>query len=466
MTRGEASYGRALGLAFVATLSVLVGLAVVTSAASGVILLAVAGASLAAATVVLTSGAVLDRTVEAVSEKSFGRRLAFVGLFLSCAPALAVTSRMSVSELIFLVALFFALVEALTTSRRVHVSTPLVVFIAGAAMLAVGGILASGGYHGPGGSAKAALHSAYQVALPAVVFALVCRSARDVSTAIKVWVASIAVSSVVGALELSFSGAFPAAALNHGRAVGLTLHPNDLGSIAGMATAAAWVLVANSRGAARAGWIAAALSLLGGILVSGSAGGMIAGVIALAVWMLLDRSRGKATVVLAAALIAFAAIALVAPFATSSAERLHGIITGTTPTEANTALIRIHDYRFGIKTVVADPIVGVGADSRAAISPQGTRVQNVLLQPWMELGLLGFFGAVFLMSASAASIISTLRSSRGSPLETSAVALTTVFVAFVFVASEQLVFTKMIWWIPIGLIFGAGAALANGHPAD
>jgi O-antigen ligase len=384
----------------------------------------------------------------------------YAGLVLACAPALSVAGSQSFADLFFGAAALLALWEMLAFGRRIGWQASLNVFISGLVMLAIGGLVAAYASANPGDTAKLAFRPLYAIGAMVGLAPIVLRSTEHVRKALGWWVTGVAVACLFGLLQAIFSRSLGFGVFAQARASGLTLHPDDLGSIAGITTIPAFYLYLTVRGRWRRIAAMAAVSLaLVGIIVSGSIGGLIALVVSGATWLALDQSRTRAfrTAVAIVAAVIVATIFVPTSVLTPT-DRISKITSSNQDVRTNTAKIRANDWQYAIRRLATNPVRGVGLDN-GSLTPAGDRVQNMLLEAWFESGLIGLLGAILIFASPFAALAAARRLATSGATASLTSCQIAVFAGLIFLASEQIVYYKRLWWIPLALLFATEAAI-------
>jgi hypothetical protein len=245
-----------------------------------------------------------------------------------------------------------------------------------------------------------------------------------------------------------------------GREAGLAIHPNHLGLIGAMTLPVAIARLAVSQGAARLFFAAAALTLIGGVLASGSRIGLAAVALALALSaLLIAEVRSKLAIAGLAVLIAAGVAAWLLPLNSPlliGFDRLGGV------GEAGVATgLREDQLRASLHIALDHPLTGVGFANVA--DAHSLPIQ--LVESGGIVALVAFL--VFAVGAIATGV--RLRSDRRLPPEGAVLAggLTASVAVWLCSGLLQNPISDRYLYVPVGILLGLGlAASARGSLLD
>jgi hypothetical protein len=244
------------------------------------------------------------------------------------------------------------------------------------------------------------------------------------------FLAGQSISGVVALLQVqgfsSFQG--PPYAEYHGRALGLSEHPNTLGLLS-----AVGILVALHIGflTRKHRLIAFALALVNvlGLISSGSLTGVTAAVVGFTVMLVCARDQVGNRVISG---LAFLSILWIAATYSGLVDRLPSISRRYDQVRETTWGARTETYAYAWSRLLDDPIFGNGLNISASETGGGTynlQVHNALLRAWFQGGMI--LGLAFVL-VTAAIMLLILRSIYDQQSGTAAAVLTAVLIYSLF----------------------------------
>lgn len=192
------------------------------------------------------------------------------------------------------------------------------------------------------------------------------------------------------------------------RAYGLTAHPNLLGALSAALLLLLLPALGRSRGAARAGLIAASLAGAIGLFLSFSRAGWLTLATGLTAWWALNRLterpriRDRTSASGAGRLRWLLALIPLAVLLFAYRDLIFSrFFSLDTPIEAQSIDQRLHDATLAVEVIQDDPLFGAGLgyyiDAAQRLDPDAARVHNVALLVTAELGLAGLMFWLWLM---------------------------------------------------------------------
>jgi O-antigen ligase len=277
---------------------------------------------------------------------------------------------------------------------------------------------------------------------------------RFLRLAVASWLLSVALSSLVGvmqlfALDVPFDGM-----VVWGRAAGLGQHVNDLGGAAAIALPAALALSAS-----RGRWsvtlrnVALLLALALGIAASGSGTGGISALAGAVLVLVLDCRRSWKYLI---PLVVLAGGVFVALSMSSSSlsglpvDRFHDLLTSRDQYGTVTSRAEVATEAWSL--IQESPLVGVSGDMSGK-ARSGHQVHNILLTAWYEAGLLGLGAITLMLGAPLLALLSVRRRIRFN----SAVVrgLTGSYLSFLVLCMVQPILLQRYAWVAPWLLLAA-----------
>jgi O-antigen ligase len=380
------------------------------------------------------------------------RNSVIAAIALSATPALSF-HLVPLSNLIFATVAVLLFIQMISGAEfRALSRVEIRAMLLGAVFLTIGGLIATTGSDDPTAAARSAIRIGFSIGIPIICVCALIVTERHFKDALNAWIAMCAVSAAYAVFQWFTNSIFGLGQILNERPSGLTFHPNDVGSMAAIALVPVLVLAVNRHGWLRLLSFFTALVLIGGIIVSASLGGVIAASLALAIWAATAAASGRGLSSVAGIVTAFIMLAVLAPSLTGPIQDRIDKLNGAGTAATNSTIARVEGYEYALRQIPESPLIGEGMDSAGSLLPNGTRVQNVLLEPWYEAGLFGLMGAVILLVVPGVVSIDTYRNRSFASSTALATIPMLIYVAFVAIATEQLLYTKRIWWIPITLV--------------
>jgi O-antigen ligase len=296
------------------------------------------------------------------------------------------STSVALSDLFFLSAALILLPRLLAASGMERLA-PVKRLVGGTMLIVLGGLLGSILAENPAGSLTQLLRFTVAAVLVPVLIALWKPSFVEIRRLSWCWVISVTISAVVAIGEIGTA--------RHGRADGLTTHPNHLALTCVMAVGPAIALTLLSRGLERTLGLLSCMALGAGLLISGSRAGAVGLILTLTSMMVLTRrlavSGGFAATAVASVAILFTGVVELP--AGNTLARLIGtgdqeVARGVGVSDAG----RRELLSAGFDRVFSNPLTGSGFEN-ALVS------HDIYLQLWASAGVLGLVGMSIVITA-------------------------------------------------------------------
>lgn len=406
---------------------------------------------------------------------------AFVSLAVLCVTwnGIRLTGGVSPADLLFALALFIVAFHVIAGDEQLPIPAWL---LAAALGLLAASLLAALFYHGPqpvvlsqspfgGASQLASTYSdsnlagvaKFELALFFVplLIAVVATSVERVRSIAELWVASAVICCLVAiADQLTGAGIGRSVTgeLFIGREAGFSVHPNHLGLIGAMTLPVAFALAEAASGARRATFSAAAIVLIGGVLVCGSRLGLAAVVFALLLsFPLLVRGREKLAVALIAVVVAGGLFAWFAPGGSPLVAAIDRVANGGTATQLADAQ-RLSQFHQSLDVATQHALTGVGFATVA--DAHSLPIQ--LVEAGGVVALAAFL--VFAWGAIALGIRLVRDSSLSAEARLLAGGMTASLGVWLLSGLLQNPVTDRYLYVPVGLLLGLALLLDAGAP--
>lgn len=241
-----------------------------------------------------------------------------------------------------------------------------------------------------------------------------------------------------------------------GRVGGIFGNPNDLAAALNMLIPLAVTLAMMSASAARLFYIACALALTGGVIVTFSRGGFLT-LIALAGVMMWKFGRGRREKVILAATIAFVVLATAVPVRYHV--RLVSIFDHSQDT-VGSAQNRSALLKQGVDLAIRNPIVGIGMGNYHIYSIGEKVAHNGYVETAAELGMFGLIAYLVLILAPLRGLArierATLGAKTAADLETRNLSIGLQAVLVAYMVASFFLSIQYLWY----LYYAAGYAVA------
>lgn len=327
-------------------------------------------------------------------------------------------------------------------------------WLTGAALIAIGGLLAAEQAVAPFGSLAVTLRLLFLALIWQWQARKVLRTRHHLERAIVMFTVGAAASATVGVAQVTVGLQIFGSTLDYGRATGLGEQPNNQGAVLAIAIAMVAAQIAYRR---RRGLVLVSqLGLLGicavGLILSGSLSSMAATLVALIVVLV----RRSLTFRLVAALAALGAVSIFGasqlqqslhygPLASPLA-RLSATTTGGLAGE-NSITSRLGSYKVAWSRIQAHPLTGVGLDTPLREAPAQPAAHDVVLLLWSDGGVFTLAG--FLVIA-ASSFRLARRRRPSSPGGLHEMIVAGAVAATVYALSSPIAFQRF-FWLPLVL---------------
>jgi O-antigen ligase len=338
----------------------------------------------------------LENRVAGARRFAFARFVYYLGILTLSALAFRPFASITFSDWAFLAALLLAFLDLLLSGERLGLSISRSILL-GSAIFAIGGLVSSVHAASPVASVAVVLRVLYLTIVWFWLGTAVLRRSQDVRVAVRLWVLSAAAGGVAAFIQLRGFDVVHLTSFSALRMTGLAEHVNDLGGITCIALVPALALGVASRTVRdRLVSYICLLSVVGGLILSGSLTGMAVGGVAVLLWAaLVIKQRLSALIMVCALGVAVlgiltlqAAQGLPSPF-----ERFSQSTFSSSDPNA-TFWSRINTDQVAWQSIQASPILGAGLDPNSGLTSTGYQVHNSLLGAWYEAGLLGILGLV------------------------------------------------------------------------
>ncbi len=395
----------------------------------------------------------------------FARFCYFLGLLtvgqLTIRPAFGVT----LSDLLFLASLLFALPALMLGRRYASVRLPRTMIFA-VSVFTLAGLASSLGAHDPWGSVLTIVKVLYLTTVWFWLGTTLLRAPIHVAIASLCWASSAALDGVGAVCQLVWGDVIPDTAIAWGRMTGFTQHVNDLGGICSLALLPA-LAIALERDA-RPGWRLTGLTALClglvGLVLSGSVGGMAAAAASFFIWFVLAKPDARQ----AAGLCGLLVVIAVAAYLQSEWAGLSPLtrliqVTGSATEETSTGWTRLRVYQESWSVIRTSPLLGVGLDSSSSTALVGDFVHNMFLGVWLQTGFLGFLGFCAMVYGVSAVGVRSARSGwlRGDKLPTATLCAQ---IGAVVLAFTSPILLQRYAWVPASLILATRAIQTSSGP--
>jgi len=372
----------------------------------------------------------------------------------------------TVSDIFFFVSLLLAATLVLSTRTTLRDVIPKSGLWIGALMLTAGGLIASFAADHQLTSIATLLRLVYLTAIWFVLGAVVLVHRRHVEKAVWLWVISAAFTGLAALAQYMFGDIIPSTHVFFGRMTGFTQHVNDLGGVTSIALAPAAILaLRRSGGPKRLAAVACVCLIAVGLLLSGSVGGMAAAGIATVVLVAATRAAGRLLVVLALiGLVGMAAFAVSTGNDVVTPLKRFAAATGSEGTQRDTLGLRVTTFKEAWRLIRADPFVGIGLGPENGTLRSGFEVHNMLLNPWLEAGLLGAAGMFLILSSVAGLVRRAARRAESRAEWHLTVSLGAACVALVAFGMGAPVLFQRYGWVSVALVIAMVASQRSGRP--
>jgi hypothetical protein len=363
------------------------------------------------------------------------------------------TPTLAWSDWIFLAALAVAVFETLARSRNEHLQLPKLIF-AGGGLILIGALLSLP--NSADGTESIAFVARF-IYVTVVWFALAgyaLRTTGDVSTAVRLWVGSAALSGAAAVAQLLGTNVVPGAVIANGRMTGFSLNPSDLGGVCAVALIPAVALL-DVHGHSLARRIASAVLVAlvaAGLLLAGSVDGFIAAAVGLAIWLWAGGAgrRGVGALLGLAALFSIVAGAVAQLGLFLPIDRIVSVLSS--PNDPNaTFYTRLATFDLAWRWIGASPVSGVGFDPASSTTAAGIAVHNILIATWFEGGIFALLGVVLVLLAAAGTAWRAWAGSKSIESRRLGAALLAAFGSSIaFSMGNPIMFQRYIW-VPVFL---------------
>lgn len=378
---------------------------------------------------------------------TLGRALLYPGLALTSLLLLRGPLALPIGDLLMAGAGFCAILSMNRPLRQL----PGLLWLA-AAMILVGGAVASAASSDPVGSLSILARLVYMVVIVPWILLMLLVEQRHVTRAVAWWLGGAALCGLGAIVQLIFGDVIPGAQITvDGRFTGITTHQNDLAGISVMAAAAALAALGNSV-TKRFRYFALAILAVctTGLMLSGSVSGLL-GILAAVLFLLLSRAihLGRAMLVTAAGtvVVGFVLSQLESLGALNPVERLMRT-TGFSATRAeyDTAGTRMELAGRAMDQIRESPFVGNGMLINDNVLMKRFTVHNNFLGAWTAGGVLTFLGVVIATALAARYCL------RRDPRNSLHSVVATAFVAALAFAQTAPGIYNRYYWLPVAFM--------------
>lgn len=388
----------------------------------------------------------------------FARSVYYLGLLLIGLLTFRPILSLTLSDWVFLAALFVAWFELLAARHRISSAFPPLLAV-GVILFAVGGFLSSTVAEQPVRSLIEVLKFVYLGLAWFWLGTVLLQTLAHVRTAMLLWTISAGVSGGAAIVQLLWGDVIPGSTINQGRMPGLTLHVNDLGGLTAVALVPALTLAMRPTGSLVSGLLAYIPTCLigAGLILSGSVGGLLAAAAGLCVWLISGRFHARFVLFLLAAGVG--ALILLNAQEEAGAPTPWKRVTSVTANNHPDATLwsRMDTYRAAWQQISADPFVGAGLDPISQKADGRYQVHNVLLGAWFEAGLFGALGIALILATMLGLARNAVSHARSREEWLLALALFAGCVAFIVFAMGAPAYHKRYEWISLALVLALRA---------
>ncbi|MDQ6949697.1 MAG: O-antigen ligase family protein, partial [Actinomycetota bacterium] len=394
------------------------------------------------------------------------RALYYIGMLLLCQLTFRPFGGATLSDWFFLASMV-ATVTVLLANRRSPTTSLPPKLLLGVLVFVCGGALSSLGADSPLGSMAVMIRFVYVTVIWFWLGAAVLQTPSHVRTAQACWVVSATATGAAAIAQLAFGDVIPNTTIAFGRMTGFTQHVNDLGGLSAIALVPA-IMFATGHGStsARRVLVYVPVIIIGiGLLLSGSIGGVLAACAGLGIWVVFGKGRNRLLVLL---LIAAVGLVLVVKYQQNagglSPRASLTRVTGGAADSEGTLHIRLETLRAAWKSLVHNPVIGVGLDEKSSTLPStGLQVHNMFIGPWFEAGIMGLIGMLLTVGV-------LLRLGRASVSESRtdrmlALSLYCALIAFLVFGMGAPVLYQRYGWASAALVVALHARLRPAGPS-
>ncbi len=359
------------------------------------------------------------------------------------------TSALTVSDWIFVLA-FAAVLVATIAGKGTDQLWLSPAFAAGVTLLLLGAVVSMPRTIDPVGSLSVIARFAWITLAWFAIAPVALRTRLQVQRAILLWVASVAISGFVAAVQLGTGQLiFPGSITVYGRMTGLAQHFTDLGGMSAIALVPALAIVdwPWSRAVQVGAAAVPAVLVAAGLLLSGSVDGFLSAGVALLLWIALGGLGRRGLLALAilglgGVLLAGTASELGLALPTA---RIGAVLAAPTDPGA-TLSSRIQTYEVALERIAEDPIVGQGFDTVGSTTATGEVVHNIFLAVWYEGGGLAMLG--ILLTVAGVLRVAWLARVRGRLQKNHSVSsalVASIAAGLVFSLGNPMLFQRYLW---------------------
>ena len=117
-----------------------------------------------------------------------------------------------------------------------------------------------------------------------------------------------------------------------------------------------------------------------------------------------------------------------------------------------TSATRLEVYRLAWKSILKNPLVGVGTGPYAGMTEVGESVHNVIILSWYESGIFGLLGILIILGSLIIIGINVIRFSYSKDERLLSISLFSSYIAFLVIGMVQPIYFKRFGWISAALI--------------
>jgi len=327
-------------------------------------------------------------------------------------------------------------------------------FLFGLIVFSLGGIISSFTTKMSMESLIAVIKYIYLIGIWFWLGSVILRSEKDIYTAIFLWSISVAFTSAGAIAQLVWGDIIPGVSPAAGRMTGFTEHVNDLGGVACVVLIPALALASHGAMGIFRKYCLYIFTLLitAGLILSVSISGFMAALMSFFIWGIISRTPIKK---IAMFLIICSAALLILSFSIkhggiSVLDRLTDFADQKLYYE--TSATRLEVYRLAWKSILKNPLVGVGTGPYAGMTEVGESVHNVIILSWYESGIFGLLGILIILGSLIIIGINVIRFSYSKDERLLSISLFASYIAFLVIGMVQPIYFKRFGWISAALI--------------
>lgn len=359
----------------------------------------------------------------------------------------------TISDIFFLISLIATIIIVLCRNKSYFILHPM--FLFGLVVFSIGGVISSFRSNMPMESLIAVIKYLYLIGLWFWLGTVILRDEKNIYSAIFLWSISAAFTSAGAIVQLIWGDIIPGVSPTTGRMTGFTEHVNDLGGVACVVLIPALTLASHDAiGNFRKYCVyIIAFIITVGLILSASISSLIAALISFIVWGIISRNKIKKIVT---SLLICSVCLLTVSFSLkyggiSVLDRIKDVAAQNI-LYFETSVPRIEAYNLAWKSILKNPLVGVGAGPYAGTTETGDAVHNFILLNWYESGVFGLLGILIILGSLTIVGINVIKLSRSENERSLSISLFSSYIAFLVIGMAQPIYFRRFGWISAALI--------------